>query len=280
MKPARFLSLLPLTGILLAQAPPRIEPFVSENKLFALYKPAAWQVREEPRPDSFRITVSAPDAASRVDFFWARNQQRSANALWFVNAFRGLLAMTYPDVTFTQVLVSRDSTRAMAAVEFTTGATRVRGRYYFESKPAGLSAQGYWASERGLAVQRPLLLNIMASLAFTKAPPPSASFRPQFVQLALQNRQAPDGSLSLRTPPDWGFVAARGRVITSAPDGSMGFVFTSFEGNPMVRGANIAQGVLATPYVPPPQTLGAILRAFGHRASQVRSAQPAHASNQ
>ena len=57
----------------------------------------------------------------------------------------------------------------MATVQFREGQTPVKGKYYFESRPNGLSAQGYRAPESLLATQRPLLLNIMASLAFSKA---------------------------------------------------------------------------------------------------------------
>ncbi|MCX6620133.1 MAG: hypothetical protein NTY38_03455 [Acidobacteria bacterium] len=279
MDATRVLALILLASLALAQTAPQIQPFVAGSKLFAIYKPAGWQVKEEPRPDSFRITVNSPDGASSVDFFWARNGQRKPGALESLRAFRELLAMTHTDAQFSGVFVSNDSTRAIANLQFTAGSTRVRGRYYFESQPGGLSAQGYSAPESRLASERPVLLNVMASLAFTKAPPPT-SLEPRFVELPLQPRQAQDRSLSLKVPADWGFLAAGGRVVTAAPDGSMGFIFTTFEGNPMLRGASVAQGVLAYRYLPPAQALGAILQGFGHRDYRVQSAQPDAAANQ
>jgi len=71
----------------LAQPANRLQPFVAENKLYAIHKPADWKVKEDSRPDMFRILLSSPEGLSTVDFFWARNEVGKANALWFVGAF-------------------------------------------------------------------------------------------------------------------------------------------------------------------------------------------------
>ena len=174
----------------------------------------------------------------------------------------------------------------MATVQFREGQTPVKGKYYFESRPNGLSAQGYRAPESLLATQRPLLLNIMASLAFSKAgsgPAPAGEAtaqKPQVVQVPLVPREAPDRSLTLKIPEDWQFLAGGGKVIAGARDGGMVFIFTSLSGNPLVPGATIAQGIIASQYLPPPRTLVWILQAFGHRNVKILSSQPDQATMQ
>jgi hypothetical protein len=277
---ARLLLALVAAGLLPAQPSRRIQPYVAESKLFAVYKPADWHVKEEPRKESFRIVVTSPDGGSRVDFFWARNTEGRANALWFVGAFREMLGLSYPDVALSEVFVSRDSARAMATVRYSAEGRRVKGRYYFESRPAGLSAQGYTAPETRLAAERGLMLNIMASLAFTRAEPRGqAQFQPRFVELPLVARQAEDRSLSMQAPADWTFLAGGGKVVTFSPDAAMGFLFTTFQGNPMVR-AGVQQGIIPSRYLPPGQALGAILTGFGHRNYRVLQARPDVATNQ
>ncbi len=267
----------------LAQPAAPIQPYISPSKLYALYKPADWKVNEESRNDSFRILVKSPDGASTVDFFWARNDQGKPDALWLVRTYRLLLGQAFPEVSFSEVFVARDSTRAVATVSCRTGKTLVKGRYYFESKATGISAQGYVASEAQLASQRPIMLNVMASLSFAKAQAQTAQSRPMEqppFQVSLVTRQAQDGSLSMKTPADWNFLAAGGRVIAASQDGGMGFIFTSIQGVPMLPNADIAQGVIGSPYRPPPQALTLILQAFGHRNVRILSATPDSQTNQ
>jgi hypothetical protein len=267
----------------LAQQERPIQPYVSPSKLYALYKPANWKVSEEARNDSFRILVASPDGASTVDFFWARNEQGRPDALWLVKSYKQFLSQTYPEVAFSEIFAARDATRAMATVSYRTAKTLVKGHYYFESGATGISAQGYLAPEAQLPTQRPILLNVMASLAFAKSQGPRADARaPQQapLQISLVPRQAQDGSLSMRTPPDWNFLAAGGKVIAGSRDGGTGFIFTSLQGVPMLANANIAQGVLGSPYRPPPQALSLVLRAFGHRNIRVLSANPDHRTAQ
>ena len=74
------------------------------------------------------------------------------------------------------------------------------------------------------------MLNVMASLSFAKERPQTAQSRlagQPPVQVPLVMRQAQGGSLSMRTPADWNFLAAGGRVVAASQDGGMGFIFTS-----------------------------------------------------
>lgn len=267
-----------------AQTAGRIQPYVAESKLYGLYKPADWRVREDSRPDSFRIVVNSPDGASTVDFFWAPNAETRFDAVRFLAAYREMLSQTHPDVALSDVFVSRDGAKGVATVRFREGQNVIGGRYYFEANPNRLSAQGYTAPQAGLTASRPLLLNVMASFAFTKAQPRTAAgggraLQP-VVQIPLVPRRAQDGSLSMQVPEDWTFLGAGGKVVAFAQGGGMGFIFTSFTGNPMLRGATIAQGVIATQYQPPPRALATILEGLGHRNVRIRSAQPDRATNQ
>lgn len=245
---------------------------MAQNKAYALYKPAAWMVTEEPGKEDLRILVRSPDAGSTVDFFFARNGTGRADAVELLARFRQRLMANCPDLAISEAFVSRDGSKALATVRCRAGAGFVKGRYYFEASPAGMSAQGYRAPETELNAQRPLLMNIMASLAFPKAQQAPAAVEP--VRVTLVPRQAQDGSMSIRIPADWAFLAAGGKVLTGSPDGSLGFIFTSISGNPMVPNATIAQGIIPTSYKPPPEALRLFLQAFGHSNIQIVSGTP------
>jgi hypothetical protein len=128
---------------------------------------------------------------------------------------------------------------------------------------------------------RNLLLNIMASFAFTTArtaPPSRGAAGTPPVPLALTPRRARDGSLSIRVPADWAFLAGGGRVLTAAPDGAMGFIFTAFSGNPLLPQATIARGVIGTRYLPPAQALAFVFNGFRNQQFRIHSAQPDQAT--
>lgn len=266
---------------ILAQPARQLQPYVAQNKLYALHKPADWKVAETVQPNFFRVLVSSPDATSAVDFAWLRNDQARSNAVRYLASYRQFLARTYPDVTFTGVHGSRDNLRGVATVSFRVGGTLVRGRYYFESNPRQLSAQGYFAPENLLASRRALLVNIMASLAFVKKDdrPAASGPEPRYYRPPMVVRTAEDRSLSVKVPTDWKFLAAGGKVVTGAPGGP-GFLFTSFQGNPMLPGAPITQGIIGSRYLPPPQTLAWILQGFQHRDVRIESARPDVRSSQ
>jgi hypothetical protein len=128
---------------------------------------------------------------------------------------------------------------------------------------------------------RNLLLNIMASFAFTTArtaPPSRGAAGTPPVPLALTPRRARDGSLSIRVPADWAFLAGGGRVLTAAPDGAMGFIFTAFSGNPLLPQATIARGIIGTRYLPPAQALAFVFNGFRNQQFRIHSAQPDQAT--
>jgi hypothetical protein len=275
------------TGAAAASKPaaiPALKLYEAPDKSYALHKPTNWQVKDEALPASLRITVLAPDQGAAVDFLWERNQGGQANALLALEAFRRRLAPSGAEVTWSNVYRSEDNSRATATVRYRTAKLALQGTFYFEASAKSLSAQGYMARDGQLAQQRPTLYNIMTSLAFSKRPasppPTAASFNPQYVSPALVSRRAPDGSLAMNTPNDWGFAAAKGTAIASAANGGQGFAFLTLSGNPILRGATVAQGVIAQPYLTPPQALRVILAGFGHRDIAIKQNQSDPAASQ
>jgi tetratricopeptide (TPR) repeat protein len=248
------------------------------DKSFALYKPATWKVNEDPRPDSMRITVIAPDQSAAVDFLWMRNSGGQVNALHALATYRQRLVPSGADIVWSDIYCSPDNSRATVTVRYRSANLSLEGRLYLEASTTALSVQGYMAREGLLIQQRPMLYNIMASLAFSKQPTSQPvkveAFTPQYVNAPLINHSAQDGSLTMLTPSDWGFVAAQGKVITSADNGSQGFAFLVFSGNPILRGATVAQGVIAQSYMTPSQAIQVILAGFGHRNIKITKSQP------
>lgn len=257
---------------------PALKLVESPNRSYALYKPANWKVNEDPRPDSMRITVIAPDQSAAVDFLWVRNPGGQINALLALAAYRQRLVPSGAEIIWSDVYRSPDNSRATVTMRYRTANLSLEGMFYLEASARALSVQGYMAPEGQLAQQRPMLYNIMASLAFSRQPVPqpvkAEAFNPQYVNVPLINRPAQDGSLTMRTPSDWGFLAAQGKVITSADNGSQGFAFLVFSGNPILRGTTVAQGVIAQPYMAPNQAIQVILAGFGHRNIKITKSQP------
>lgn len=269
-----------------AQQAPRLVPYVAENRAYVLHKPADWTVREDQTEDDLRILVRSTDGNSTVEFFVERNTTGRQDAVELLASFRKRMALGCKELTVSEAFVSKDGTRAVATMLCRGEASAVKGRYFFEAGAAGHSVQGFLAPEATLQTQRPLLLNILASLSFARQANAQAAARGQAAapepvyQAQLVSRQAQDGSLSIRVPADWTFLAGGGKVISGSRDGGMGFIFTSISGNPMVPNATIAQGIIPTTYKSPPQALGMFLQAFGHRNIKILSASPDGATMQ
>ena len=254
-----------------APAAPRLQAYVDPSKVFLVYKPADWQVTQQARADSFAIAVASPGRTSRVDFRWDRNPRGHPDAVAALAAWRRALVQAMPGATLSETFVAQDSSRAVTTVRYRSAGGAVTGRYFFESTPTGNSLQGYVALESQLGSERPLLLNVMSSLAFVKVLHRGGDVEAP-IEVALVDRRAPDGSLAMKAPAHWDFLAGRGRVITGAPGGSAGFISTALAGNPMLPGATVAQGVIATTYLQPARALLYVLAGFGHRNAVVLSA--------
>jgi len=253
------------------QRPPALSPYVAPSRLYTLRLPAEWSVREDSRAGHLHVLAQSRDERSFVAF---QCQERKGTLLEALTAFRARLAQRFPGVRVEGVWMSPDHTRAVASWR---GADKLQGRLYGETGPQGITVQGYGAPEGRLPQERPLLLNIMASLTFIKGNPGGPQ-KIAFLDPPLVKRRAPDGSASLSIPEDWQFQGGGGKVAASAPRGAAGFIFTSFQGNPMLPGASVAQGVIGSRYLPPQQAMEAIFRGLGHREFRVTSSEPDQAS--
>ena len=258
----------------LAGARPTLEPYVAPSKLYALHKPAGWKVTDEARPDSFTISAAAPDGSAGVTFHWARVTPggKPPSALDLLKRFADGERQRRPGVAFEQLLVSKDSARAAVTERYSQAGTAYQGRVFLDTDGRKWSLQSYTARAADLAAQRPLLMNVLMSVAFIK--PPKGGGAGEAPREPLVERRAPDGSLTMRVPRDWGFLAGKGRVITGAPGGECGFIFTAFTGAPQAPSATVMQGMIGRPYLRPPQALAYILAGFGHRSVQVLQATP------
>jgi hypothetical protein len=258
-------------------ATPKLQPHLGANKMYLVYTPADWRVSEDAGAASFQVLVESPARTSRVEFRWERNVSGRTDAVVALAEWRRTIAQTYPGATLGDMYVSKDGSHAVATLHARVANAAVAGRFFFESTRAGNSFQGYVAPEARLVTERPLLLNVMSSLAFVKVLHNGGGLQPP-VRFTLVARRAQDGSLTMKTPQDWNFLAAQGRVITGSPGGGMGFIFTAFAGNPMLPRAGVLQGVIGRRFLRPAQTLPVILTGFGHRNPEILSNTPDQAT--
>jgi len=250
------------------QQPASLRPYLAPSRLFALQVPQDWSVREENPQGNLRILAQSRDGTSFVEFL---HQTRKGTLLESLGAFRGHLSRRLPGVVLEGVWQSPDRTRAVASWRGGSGGESRKGRIYVESNARSMAIQCYGALEKRLERERPVLLNVMASLAFIKG---NAGPKGKPLDPPLVKRTAQDRSASISIPQDWQFVGGGGRMLAGDPRGSTGFIFTSFQGNPMVPRASVAQGIIGTRYLPPQQAMEAIFRGFGHRDFKVTSATP------
>jgi hypothetical protein len=254
----------------------RLQPYVAPIKLFALSKPADWIVTPVAGADSYSINVASPDRKSQVNLLWIRASQ--PDLLRFISACRSTLARSYPDIAFSKTYISRDNKRGLAMVAYQMGGIESQGRAYFDMSATGGFMQQYAAPARQLAAQRPLMMNVIASVAFINPPKGGAAAQTSPLQIALVDRRAADGSWTIKMPADWQFTGQKGRILAGQPGGSMGFIVTAFSGNPGMPNATLAQGIIGARYQSPDQTLSFVLRGFGHRNIAIKSSTPDQAA--
>ncbi len=254
--------------------PPGLVAWVSPSRLFALHKPPDWKVTEDSRPDALSIGVASPDGLSRVALHWSRTAAPGGagtpTAVSVLRSLQDIERKSHPDATFSEAFRSADGSRAVAVERYRVAGSVVRTRTFVEVSAGRLHLQSYTAPEATLASQRPLLMNVLSSVAFIQPPPGNAA--PPPIQRKVSLRRAADGSLAMKVPEGWAFLAAGGKVVAGEP--GAGFIFTAFAGNPALPRATVLQGVLGTTYRSPSQTLPLVLTGFGHRGPAILEAAP------
>ena len=275
-------ALVLLAALSMTGCSPKAQPmelYLSPSRIYALHKPIGWQVQEEARSDSFSISVTSPDAASKALLLWtriapAKGQQR-VTALEVLRTLCEGERKNHSGAAFSEVFAASDGMRAAVTERFQVAGAACRSRFFAETDGQKVSLQVYTAPEATLKVQRPLLMNVLMSVAFIKAPHGGTpANQPPPLRKTLVERQAQDGSVQVRIPQDWGFLAGKGMVVSGEPGGGAGFIFTAFGGNPMLPGASVLQGVIGKSYLSPAQTLPVVLLGFGHHDPVVTSVRP------
>jgi len=271
---AALLPLLAACGI--RSSAPTLEPYVSPGRLFALHKPPGWKVTESGASDAFSIVVASPDGSSKVVLLWKKLPSMAGRQPFTAQDILGSLCdverKSHPEAAYTEPLVSEDGTRAAVTESYRIAGAPYRSRTFVETDGRKVMVQSYAAPEARLKEQRSLLMNVLMSVAIIKAPQGSGEASRPPLQKTLVERSAPDGSLRVRVPQDWAFLAGKGMVVAGEP--GAGFLFTAFAGNPMLPGATVLQGVIGRNYLPPAQTLPVILQGFGHQAPAVVWSRP------
>ena len=249
--------------------PPRFEPWISPSKAFTLSKPSDWVVKEDTGDGAFSITVTSPDHASEVNMLWVKWPTHAV--VKYVALCESVMGKPHPGFAFTKVWIAKDGNRGVAETAYPVNGVRSVGRAYFESNGQRAVMQEYAAPQQRIASDRPIMMNIVASVAFIHAPKGAgaAAAGPPPFQIPLSPRRADDGSWALQMPADWQATGAQGRILAGKPGGGMGFIFTAFTGQPGLRVGGIGQGMIASLYMPPDRTLLRILGEFGHHNQQV-----------
>ena len=227
---------------------------------------------EDATGDSFTIAVTSPDAASKALLLWAKLPvsagRKHPTAMEILRTLCERERQSHPKAAFSEALAAADGMRAVVTERFESGGKILRTRTFVETDGRKVAVQSYTTPEATLTAQRPLLVNVLMSVAFLKAPQGSqAQGGLPPIRKTLVERRAPDGSLRVRVPQDWAFLAAKGMVVSGEP--GAGFIFTAFAGNPMLPGATVAQGVIGQSYLSPAETLPVVLLGFGHLAPVV-----------
>jgi len=244
-------------------APPRLEGYVAPSKLYALHKPIGWVVTESMSQGALAIAVTSPDKRSQVNMLWMRQSNPVLGRV--IRECRQALTQDHPGLIFSDIRITHEGRRAMATVTYPIHKATVRGRAYFETTPTSATMQEYALPEERFEAQRPLAMNVILSVAFIPSPKGNGRQLLPPVEKPMMEQHAQDGSLRLRTPTDWTFLAAKGRVVAGEPGGGMGFIFNSYGGNPMLPRATVVQGVIGSRYLTPSQALRAVLLGYGHR---------------
>lgn len=263
-----WMGLLMLAGGATAvAAPPPMQRHVSEQPAFVLYRPATWSVRPLQTADRLVISVTSPDGATGVELEIADNRERRLDAVVVLAAKAAQWRARHPDLAISAVQACKEARPSCAVATFTwqAGSAPMTARYFVHGGPDLMTMRSYRAPSARLTSERALLLDVLTNVTVQASRPLS----PRMVM-----RRAEDGSSSLTVPDDWNLLAAKGAVISGAPQGRAGFVLTSFQAFPSNLGVPVSPGVIISPYRGPDGFLRAVFQQFRNRDTRVLAAIP------
>ena len=250
--------------------------YVSTQPAFVLFRPDGWTVQAADAAGALRVVVSDPAGTRRAETFYAPNPG-GRTTLSFMATRLAELRARHRDLALGGTAVCRDAAAscAVATLAWTADGVAMRGRYYFHADPQIVSLRGISAPAARFEAERATLLEVLANVRVgggSAAAP---------VPVRLVERRAADGSLALSVPADWTFLANKGTVLTVAPGGGAGFIFTVFSVMPASYGIRPPPGVIISGYQPPAQFAPTIFAQFGNRNIRVlgATADPATAAD-
>ena len=252
----------------------QLKRYVSDKPAFTLFKPENWKVKQEISADTLRVSVANPEATSLVEVFFADNRESQFDSLKLLGYQIKELKSRYSTVSVSEVLVSKDQSRAVATIAYTRATVPVKGKFYFQTDPQQVIIRSYSAPTLRMEAEKNLLLDILANfhLGGVQSAPTIPASTPQPLEVQLVPRRAPDGSLSINLPPDWSFQGQGGRAIAVAPRGGLGFIFTNFLVLPSNYGVQPPPNVIISPYRPPSGIILTIFEKFRNRNARILSA--------
>jgi len=252
-----------------AASRPAMERVASADGSVVLIRPRGWRERVVAAGPRLQVSVSSADGSSIVELEHIDNRSRRLDTRRWMGERLAELRSRHADLTVTRGSTCRDEPPSCAEVSiaYTRNGQAQRARLFLHADAQVATLRGYHAPAATLDVQRPLLLDILTNIR-VRMPPPVAA--------RLVRRQAPDNSLSLALPADWGFVAGNGAVLAAAPQGRAGFVFTVFQVMPQSFGVQPPPGVIVSGWRSPQDFVEPVFAQLGNRQIRVLSWQPDH----
>jgi len=249
--------------------PYNLTRYVSSSGSFALYKPAGWKVIDGSRTGLVNLDVLDPSKTSRVTFSFGPNGPRYPTSLHFMSTTFGLLKKAFPDVTFTDIMATKDKMKSCATISYKDLGVQLKGRCYFLVSGNNTLFLAYNAPAQKLASSKGLLLTIASNITmlnqsayvqarnnYKQGGQAAPSYQPIQVQCAW--RQAPDGSCKMIVPVGWNYLASKGQVLTGSKDGNWGFIFTTICANLHLGTGDVIQ----SQFMPPDRFLPVIFNHF------------------
>lgn len=269
-----------------------LEKYESKDGRVMLFRPKEWKVEEGAMfgEGTYAVTVLSPDEAGGVMFITFDHAEKLKDSVEIATALLSNLKKTYPDLDVAKMTSAPDRGRTTAEVSLTDGGNKFAGHFHFFHTPRAATVFALMAKEKQWEGMRPLLVTIASNIAY--APEgikgvlqkgremATAGPKPKFEDLKtpaamikaakeVDTRETPmekvtaqDNSFTMEVPRGWSFEGAT--LVWKAysdRNRSAGYIGVAHE--ILLPGGIQVQGMLTSPYLPPPQALDMLLRHEG-----------------
>lgn len=248
-----------------------LEPYISEDGTFGLYKPRLWTVSATSYSNGRVISIADPGntalATSMLFTLGAR-----MDSVTYASQVFAEYSKRYPDFKLLWSRSTDDRSRTVVEIRYSDKSGIMRkGRYYITARYPDATVFGYEASENSFESLQPLLITILSNLTMLNpatynevvAEDPYAPYTFNMVGVCLG-----DGSASMYIPQGWRCTGEKGKIYCVSPDGgSAGFAFSTAEfigpsSVPYFNSASVP-GMLHYSYMAPIDALGIVLKLTG-----------------